>query len=274
MISTPVAIGNGAWDVKVILGDATVEPDGSAMFRVPARRPIYFQLLDAEGRMVQSMRSWTTLQPGETVGCVGCHEHKNSTPLAHRRLPLALRRAPEELRPFFGPPRGFSFPELIQPILDAKCIACHDGTKQSDLTGREVPDPAAKRRWTRSYLQLTHSRLDPPEHGWTGNPDHPVVNWISAQSAPPMLAPRSAGSVRSQLFGMLLHGEGSHPVVPLAPEEREKLAAWIDLGVPFCGDYRQANLWSEAEKEKYEQYLAGRRRYGQEPAEPPACPAP
>jgi hypothetical protein len=274
MISTPIAIGNGAWDVKVILGDATVEPDGSAMFRVPARRPIYFQLLDAEGRMVQSMRSWTTLQPGEKAGCVGCHEHKNSAPLAHRPLPLALRRAPEQLRPFFGPPRGFSFPDLIQPILDAKCTACHDGNKQSDLTGREVPDPAAKRRWSRSYLQLTHSRLDPPEHGWTGNPDHPVLNWISAQSAPPMLAPYSAGSARSRLFGMLLRGEGNHPVVPLAPEEREKLAAWIDLGVPFCGDYRQANLWSEAEKEKYEQYLAGRRRYGQEPAEPPAGPPP
>ncbi len=33
---TPVAIGNGSWDVKVVLGDATVHPDGSAFFTVPA----------------------------------------------------------------------------------------------------------------------------------------------------------------------------------------------------------------------------------------------
>ncbi|MCX8038899.1 MAG: hypothetical protein N3D11_18005, partial [Candidatus Sumerlaeia bacterium] len=65
LISTPIAIGNGCWDVKIILGDATVADDGSALFRVPARTPIYFQLLDAKNQMVASMRSWTTLQPGE-----------------------------------------------------------------------------------------------------------------------------------------------------------------------------------------------------------------
>lgn len=263
MISTPIAIGNGAWDVKVILGDATVEADGSALFRVPARRPLYFQLLDAQGRMVQSMRSWTTLQPGEKAGCVGCHEHKNTTPPALPPLPLAFRRPPEELKSFFGPPKGFSFPEMIQPILDAKCVQCHDGKKASELTGQEVPDPAAKRRWSKAYLRLTHSRLDPPEHGWSGDPDHPLLNWISAQTAPPMLPPYSAGSARSGLFG-LLEGKENHPRVALSQQEREKLAAWIDLGVPFCGDYRQANLWSEAEKEKYDRYLALRHYYAQQ----------
>ena len=266
MISTPIAIGNGAWDVKVILGDAAVEADGSAQFRVPARTPIYFQLLDGQGRMVQSMRSWTTLQPGEKAGCVGCHEHKNSSPLADRPLPLAFRRPAQQLKPFYGPPQGFSFPHRIQPILDAQCISCHDGKHHSDLTGREVPDQAAKRRWPQAYLTLTHSRLNPPEHGWTGNPDHPVVNWISAQSAPPMLAPYSVGSARSRLFAML-RGEEKHPVVRLNQEELEKLSAWIDLGVPCWGDYRQGNLWTEMEQEKYEHYLAQRRRYAQEQTE-------
>ncbi|MFH1266051.1 MAG: hypothetical protein ABIK89_10010, partial [Planctomycetota bacterium] len=46
LVSTPVAVGNGAWDPKVILGDATVHNDGSALFRVPARTPLYFQALD------------------------------------------------------------------------------------------------------------------------------------------------------------------------------------------------------------------------------------
>ncbi|MDH7571483.1 MAG: hypothetical protein QHJ73_18055, partial [Armatimonadota bacterium] len=81
LVSTPISIDNGAWDVKVILGDAQVYPDGSAFFTVPARTPLYFQALDEEGRAVQSMRSWSTLQPGENAACVGCHEPKNTAPL-------------------------------------------------------------------------------------------------------------------------------------------------------------------------------------------------
>ncbi len=110
LISTPVAIGNGTWDPKIILGDATVYDDGSAMFRVPARTPIYFQLLDQRGRMIQSMRSWTTLQPGENASCVGCHEHKNQTPLTHPPVTIAIGRGVEQLRPFCDEPRRLQLP--------------------------------------------------------------------------------------------------------------------------------------------------------------------
>ena len=37
LVCTPIAIGNGSWDVKIVLGDATVHEDGSAFFTVPAR---------------------------------------------------------------------------------------------------------------------------------------------------------------------------------------------------------------------------------------------
>ena len=39
-------------------------------------RFVYFQLLDEDGMMVQSMRSGTIVQPGETAGCIGCHESR------------------------------------------------------------------------------------------------------------------------------------------------------------------------------------------------------
>ncbi|MBN1507540.1 MAG: hypothetical protein JW955_11880 [Sedimentisphaerales bacterium] len=48
LVCTPVAISNGSWDVKVVLGDATVHPDGSAFFNVPARMPLYFQAMECE----------------------------------------------------------------------------------------------------------------------------------------------------------------------------------------------------------------------------------
>ncbi len=265
LISTPVAVGNGAWDPKVILGDARVHRDGSAFFRVPARKPVYFQLLDAKGRMVQTMRSWTTIQPGEDASCVGCHEHKNSAPRAALPRTEALAAGPEPLRPAFGAPRGFSFGREIQPILDAKCVRCHRGEEGEPpgLTSREVVDPAARRRWSEAYLALTHAkdRGGKRPGTWTGDADHPMVNWVSAQSAPPMLPPYAAGSATSRLIGMLQAG---HEDVKLTADEMARLCAWIDLGVPFCGDYVEAHAWSEAELEKYRRYAAKRERLAKE----------
>jgi hypothetical protein len=259
MISTPVAIGNGSWDVKIILGETPVEADGSACFEVPPCVPIYFQILDERGFAIQSMRSWVSLQPGEKLGCIGCHEHKNTAPPVAQRLPLAFRRDSEKLVPFYGPPRGFSFRKEIQPILDAKCISCHDGRQADDLTDAEVVDPVAKRRWSQAYLSLTHSQWKDGDFGWVGDPDHPVVSWIHAQSAPPMLPPYSAGAARSKLFAMLTEGEGGHPVVELSQEQIRKLAAWIDLAVPFCGDYLEAHAWTPQELVIYQSYLDRRR---------------
>ncbi|MHC4891640.1 MAG: HzsA-related protein, partial [Planctomycetota bacterium] len=123
--STPVGVGNTSWDVKVVLGDATVYEDGSALFVVPARTPVYFQALDAKGHAVQTMRSWSTLQPGEAFSCVGCHENKNEAPPIVSRETLAKKAGPELLKSFYGPPRGFSFDKEIQPILERHCVRCH-----------------------------------------------------------------------------------------------------------------------------------------------------
>lgn len=263
LISTPVAIGNGTWDPKIILGDATVYDDGSVFFSLPARTPVYFQLLDEQGRMVQTMRSWATLQPGENASCVGCHEHKNSTPVADLPLTAALGAGAETLRPFYGEKRGFSFAAEIQPLLDRKCASCHSaaGGDEPFLTCEPVIDELAKRRWSRAYLNLTHAQPDNDKGHWRGNPDHPLLNWVSAQSAPPMLAPYSAGSASSKVVQLLAEG---HEGAELSREEMDKFCAWIDLGVPFCGDYREANAWTPEETAKYDRYLNKRQRLAAE----------
>ncbi len=246
LVSTPVSIDNGTWDVKRVLGDATVHADGSAMFTVPARTPVYFQALDAKGRVVQSMRSWSTLQPGETFACVGCHEDKNDSPPVAKTT-LAMNAGPESLKPFYGAPRGFSFIKEIQPILDKHCIRCHDGgakPKAFSLLGRQTIDKRAKRKWSDAYLALTKR----------GRPN-PIVNWLNVQSVPPMLPPYFAGSAKSKLPAML---EAGHNKVVLSVEEKEKIACWIDLLIPYCGDYTEANAWNDAEKAKYERYARKR----------------
>ena len=286
LISTPAAVGNGSWDPKTVLGTTPVYEDGSAMFQVPARTPVYFQALDANGHVVQTMRSWSTLQPGECASCVGCHENKNESPLTYSADSLAMLHGARAPEPFYGPTRGFSFSREIQPILDRHCTECHndrssvpgidkpaatlaavamDATDQPikpkafSLLAETTLDVRAKRRWSDAYLMLTGATLRDPQKTpfYMADPTKQPVNWISAQSDPPMLPPYSAGAAKSQLIEMLRKG---HEGVKLSQEELDKLACWIDLLVPYCGDYREANAWSEEEKAKYEHFLDKRRR--------------
>jgi len=257
-ISTPVAVGNAAWDPKILVGDAKVYPDGSVFFTTDARRPVYFILLDEKGRMVQTMRSWTTLQPGENASCVGCHEPKNSVPLASARPTQALAAGAQKLAPIGGPRRGFSFLKEVQPILDRNCVKCHDGkeAKRPDFRGTVVADTHAKRNWTQSYLTLTHATPDMknPDRRFRGDPNHKMLNWVSAASAPPIQKPLTVGANTSGLFKHLDSGHCK----TIKPEEIAMLATWVDLAVPFCGDYVEANTWDDTEMKKHLQYKAKR----------------
>ena len=130
-----------AWDDfnnKRILGTAAVEPDGSAYFAVPADTFVYFQLLDANGMLIHSMRSGTIVRPGETSGCVGCHERRHSTPQLEC-LGAAWQRGPQRLEPWYGPARLFSYTAEVQPVFDEHCVSCHDydteGGKMLNLAG-------------------------------------------------------------------------------------------------------------------------------------------
>lgn len=261
---TPVAIGNGSWDVKVVLGDATVYEDGSVFFTVPSRMPIYFQAIDARGYAVQTMRSWATLQPGENASCAGCHEPKNSTPNAGPRPSLAFNAGAEDLVPLHGPSRPFSFAREIQPILDRHCIRCHDDNAPAPhraapcLLGTPAVENLARRQWTVSYLALVQATEQTLENNrYLAGTTDGMVNWVGAQSTPPMLAPYEAGAARSRLLALLAAG---HYDVKLSPQDMDRLACWIDLQVPFCGDYQEANTWNDEERQKYAHFLDKRRR--------------
>jgi len=287
LVSTPISIGNGAWDVKRVLGETPVHEDGSASFVVPARTPVYFQALDERGRTLQTMRSWSTLQPGENASCVGCHENKNSAPPGDGYgATLAMKRPPLKLEPFHGPVRGFSFTREIQPILDRHCVRCHNdrdavaamiegkgpppfelpaeqrshGEKRAfSLLGEKVPDTRAGREWTDSYLVLTQSKRDGKGKAgaFRGKPDGKILKWISSQSVPTALPPEYSGSTKSPLLDLLDDG---HFGVKLPRADYEKIACWIDLLVPFCGDYTEANIWTEKEMKKYRRYENKRKR--------------
>jgi hydrazine synthase alpha subunit-like protein len=249
LVSTPISI-NGAWDVKRVLGTATVHADGSAAFVVPARSPVYFQALDENNHAVQSMRSWSTLQPGEAFSCAGCHEQKNSAPSTAGRMTMAMRAGPQSLEPFSASAQGFSFPELLQPILDKHCVDCHNRRKVSEdestisLEGTGPLDKAALKYWSDAYKTLA---------------DPKYASWISPQSAPPMLGPYAVGAAKSRLIEMLIEG---HENVELSVEEINAIACWIDLGVPFSGDYTEA--MAEEHVPEYQRWLHKRQLWEEE----------
>jgi hypothetical protein len=280
LVCTPISIGNGSWDPKNVLGEVTVCDDGSAFFEVPARTPVYFQAIDAKGRAIQTMRSWATFQPGEVGSCIGCHENKNAAPPVGSTIPLALKADAEQLAGFYGPPRGFSFRKEIQPILDRHCTVCHKepptatpppamvttqppgklADRAFSLLDTDVADETAKRKWSQAYLALTASQRRmgvERSNSYCGDPHNPVVNWISAQSSPGMLPPYSAGAAKSRLLTLLEQGHGG---AKLSQEEMDKIACWIDLLVPFCGDYLEANTWSKDDMKKYSHFLDKRKR--------------
>jgi hypothetical protein len=244
--ANPIGVPNAAWDVKTVLGDAEVYEDGSAAFYVPARTPVYFQAIDAEGHVVQTMRSWSTLQPGETFSCVGCHESKLEAP-PPLPLSIAMQNGPQTLSPFYDASgRGFSFPGIIQPILDNKCVECHNSANPNGINLENTPvwKDDARKNFSLSYLNLLQNDWR-PMYGYYDNGEAiwheqerqgKLVQWPGAESTPSLLPPYPPGSRSSPLIEILKQG---HEGVQLSSEEMEKLCCWIDLYVPFSGDYTE-----------------------------------
>ncbi|MBM3999669.1 MAG: hypothetical protein FJ297_09060 [Planctomycetes bacterium] len=224
------AIGiDSSWDtVKIVLGTVPVHDDGSAMFRVPANTPITLQPLDAQGRAVQLMRSWLTAMPGETQSCVGCHADAGTTPTT--RHTLASRAGPAAIDPWHGPARGFSFAREVQPVLDAYCVACHDGSESSGaasdadglphafpLAGGPVTDP---RGFSPAYIELQK-----------------FVRRPGAETDFKMLPAAEYHANSSELVQLL---EKGHYGVRLDADAWDRIVTWIDLNVPFHGTWHEA----------------------------------
>lgn len=82
---------------KRILARSRCSRMAPRIFSVPAETFVYFQLLDADGMMIQSMRSGMLVQSGEQASCVGCHEDRRQAPSPAGSGFLALKHPPATL---------------------------------------------------------------------------------------------------------------------------------------------------------------------------------
>jgi hypothetical protein len=205
---------------KKIIGTIPVEEDGSAFFELPSETFVYFQLLDNKGKMIQSMRSGTFVQPGETQGCIGCHENRTSSYTSYlSQTPQAMQKSPYKLNDNQFDGKSINFLQDIQPIFNKNCVTCHDFKDAEKGRLNLAGDKSL-------YFNASYTEL------WRNN----IINAAGAGTAEIKEA-RSWGSSASKLIKTI---ENGHNGIKLTTDEIQKLQTWIDLNAPYYPDYTSA----------------------------------
>ncbi len=238
----PVVSAGATYAPKKVWGFATVEKDGSARFKVPARQPIYFLPLDENGMAVQRMRTFTHLMPGEKQGCIGCHADRNYVVNLNKNTPSAMTREAEELEiPEWGL-NGFNYTKQVQPILNKHCISCHGSNLPAaglELTGDKTDF------FNISYENLV--RRDTPAEdfsigGTNGTFNNKYTSWIptyNGQEANILrISPGEWGAKASLVARIIESGhkdQKGKARIDLSKIEKLNVYMWIDLNVPYYG---------------------------------------
>ncbi|MHC4519634.1 MAG: HzsA-related protein, partial [Planctomycetota bacterium] len=217
---------------RAVLGTVPVEADGSAHFYLPTGKAVYFQALDERGLAVQSMRSDTYVHPGQRLFCQGCHEPRHSAPPANGRFPLAFRRPPSRIQTDVEGSNPFNFPRLVQPVLERRCVTCHEEESEAcDLRrGEWEKDPDY--RYT-SYNNLREYAF------FVGSTRNTYDPWTT-----PRTVPGQFGTLASRLYDILSHG---HHDVQLPEDEFHRIALWLDCNSDFFGSYENTDAQARGE---------------------------
>ncbi|WP_162926291.1 HzsA-related protein [Teredinibacter purpureus] len=183
------AFGRAGGQMKDILGYVPIEPDGSAMFKVPADVAFTFSILDANGKRVRTDGSgnigprhqyWMALRAGEVRECTGCHTN-DDTITPHGRIdsglasinPGALSAAAfpnTQLRDAFGTPHGP--PEVGESM--AQYYARMNGVRTPSVNIIDYSD------WTEDGIRPSSATIDLSYSDLrTEAPTECGVNWTS-----------------------------------------------------------------------------------------------
>jgi hypothetical protein len=145
------SFGLTEFDGQARLGEVPVNGDGSFKALVPANTPVRLQLIDKYGMALATNPSspggdtasepvWIQGRAGESRVCGGCHESRTEPiALGPGSSLLQVAGAPDlfsmvdrrnRLSDTFTYDKvmGVPWDKAIQPIFDAHCVDCHDGT--------------------------------------------------------------------------------------------------------------------------------------------------
>jgi len=242
----------GTYYAKRSWGTAPIAADGSAHFKAPALRELYFQVLDSEGRELHRMTSGTQIMPGQIVACVGCHEPRQEAP-PNQHMPIAGRSSPVDLkREPWGNDGLVHFPTVVQPVLDKYCVSCHDGANPDggiSLSGDKTRlfsvayDNLLGR--SRSYRQhdMQSGEMLASEKG----KGKPLVHFFWLLRTPTGInQPLWTGSHASRLLDYV-DTDHCGQLMPLA--DRQRIYVWIDANVPYYDTYAHSRSRSPGRRD-------------------------
>lgn len=170
----PEDFGTTRFEGQANLGVARVAADGSWLATVPANVPLHLQAIDVFGMSLENEPVWFSVRPGESRVCGGCHENRATTTVINPGITQAAAIGPTdamglvarsrrmstdaELASTTTPPErliGMAWDKAIQPIFDAKCVSCHDGTPGPANPTYQIVDQATGTVVTEFTFNLT-----------------------------------------------------------------------------------------------------------------------
>lgn len=213
----------GTFSVERLIGSVPVSAEGSAYFKLPPLRSFLFLAMDEKGHCVKRMHSFTSVMPGETTTCIGCHEKRTEAPSAEDRDSLVrlLRTRPVDPEPVAGVPEIFDFLRDIQPILDKHCLECHNHDREEggfNISGHWGP------LYPIGYIQMSWRQLFGDNRIILPYSEHSKSNF----------EPYEIGTGSSRLLKLIEEG---HQGVNMPQSEQKVIRHWLDAGANHAGTY-------------------------------------
>lgn len=264
--------------------DAESNPDTSFLVKLPADTPFTFQTIDRNGMVLNMSQTWHQVRPGEQRSdCGGCH--------AHSQLPLPFANTAAsspayevlnlaEVTPMITRDNGgnnnienvpqpvvnVEFYTDIRPLLQDKCISCHNDTQQAgqlvlddtaavsgsgfpgdymrlaDDSSADfgyppvIPNDSWRQTNASRYIRKFQSRrslltwkiFGQRLDGWT-NVDHPTETTPGDANSLPNGA--TANQADLDFIASAAHPAGG--MTSLSMKQKMTFARWIDLGAPL-----------------------------------------
>jgi hypothetical protein len=257
-------------------------PDTSVLFKIPADTPFTFQTLDRNGMTLNMSQTWHQVRPGESrVDCGGCHAHSqmgldfNTTAAASvdytvlnlmDSTPLITRDelGGNDIDDVQATVVDIEFYQDIRPILQSKCISCHNNSQQagqlvlddtsvssnlpndymrladdssatygyspviSNGTWRQTNASRYIRKFQSRRSLLTWKIFGQRLDGWS-NEDHPSESIPGDANSLPNGA--NANKADLDFIASVDHPAGG--MDSLTMKQKMTVARWIDLGAPL-----------------------------------------
>ncbi|MDR0725211.1 MAG: hypothetical protein LBF59_04285, partial [Prevotellaceae bacterium] len=227
--------------IKKIIGTVPIEEDGSVNFVAPSGIALHFQLLDENQRALQTMKSFTGVQPGEPRGCLGCHESHTRT-ITVKQMGKALQRSPSTITPVPWEDISVGYERYVQTALDKYCLKCHQSPEQKGykkfnaklrpgFLGFKEPYMTllGSPTWGSAYKQRKNTCGG---FGWADVimvEAFGTIDSAAYQTYPPM----TKLSYKSRLVDLM--SSGKHYGVKVDEETLLRVIHWVDAMGPYYG---------------------------------------